>query len=142
MTSELPTTPNWPSATLMGAQFVGYDAETHTAEMAFDLPESFANMRGNVQGGLLAGPMDEAMGAAVFLASGGKLQLTLDINLALLRPVALGRIKVVARAVKSGRRVTFVESQLFDHDGTLCARATATAMTTQWPGSGETRGVG
>ncbi len=139
---NLPTEPHWASAKLMGAQFVGYDAETDTAEMAFDLPESFANMRGTVQGGLLAAPLDEAMGAAVFLSSGGKLQLSLDINLSLLRPVPLGRVTVTARAVKAGRRVTFVEGDLFDAEGKHCARATATSMTTEWPGQGKVEGDG
>lgn len=133
--TEQNLTPSWPSAKLMGAQFLSFDAETHTVEMAFTLPESFANMRGSVQGGLLAGPLDETMGAAVYLSSGGKLQLSLDINLSLLRPVAMERITVKARAVKPGRRVTFVEGELFDHAGKLCARATGTAMVTDWPGA-------
>lgn len=140
--NDLPTTPNWPSAQLMGAEFIGYDAARHVAEMAFTLPPGFANMRGHVQGGLLAGPLDEAMGAAVYLASGGKLQLTLDINLSLLRPVALGRITVKARAIKSGKRITFVEAELFDHKNDLCARATATSMTTDWPGQAKAQGDG
>lgn len=140
--NDLPTEPHWPSARTMGAKFVGYDAESHTAHMAFDLPESFANMRGTVQGGLLAGPLDEAMGAAVFLSSGGKLQLSLDINLSLLRPVPLGKVTVTARAVKAGRNVTFVESELFDAAGKLCARATATTMTTEWPEQPKAEGDG
>lgn len=135
MNSEQLLAPSWPSAKLMDAEFLSYDEETRSVEMAFTLPSSFANMRGCVQGGLLAGPIDEAMGAAVYLASGGKLQLSLDINLSLLRPVAMERITVKARAVKPGRRITFVEGELFDHEGKLCARATATSMVTDWPDS-------
>ncbi len=131
--TEMPPMLQWPSAKLMGAEFVSFDHDALTAEMAFTPPAEFANMRGHVQGGLLAGPMDEAMGAAVFLATQGKLQLTLDINLSLLRPVAQGRITVKARAVKAGRRVSFVEAELFDTEGKLCARATGTVMTTEWP---------
>ena len=133
--TDTPPMLQWPSAKLMGAQFVAMDEETLTVEMAFTPPEGFANMRGCVQGGLLAGPMDEAMGAAVFVATKGGLQLTLDINLSLLRPVPMARMTVKARAVKAGRRVTYVESELFDVNGKLCARATATAMMTQWPGA-------
>ncbi|WP_340587011.1 PaaI family thioesterase [Erythrobacter alti] len=125
----------WPSAKLMGAEFVSHDEADGTVEMAFIPPEGFANMRGCVQGGLLAGPMDEAMGAAVFVATNGGLQLTLDINLSLLRPVPMERMTVKARAVKTGRRVTYVESELFDVNGKLCARATATTMMTGWPGA-------
>ncbi|ANU08475.1 PaaI family thioesterase [Paraurantiacibacter namhicola] len=124
---------NWPSAKTLGAQPVGFDAETKTIEMAFVPPEGFANMRGCVQGGLLAGFMDEAMGAAVYMGTGGKLQLSLDINLSLLRPVAMERLTVKAHTVKPGRRITFVEAELFDHEGKLCARATATTMATEWP---------
>ncbi|GGD56263.1 hotdog fold thioesterase [Erythrobacter arachoides] len=127
-------TPDWPSAQLMGARFVGMDEGTKTVEMAFVPPAGFANMRGNVQGGLLAGFLDEAMGAAVYLGTNGKLQLSLDINLSLLAPVAMEPITVKARPVKAGRRITFVEAELFDHKGHLCARATATAMATEWPG--------
>ena len=141
MTEQKPPVLQWPSAKLMGATFVSMDEETQTVEMAFTPPEGFANMRGCVQGGLLAGFMDEAMGAAVFLGTGGKLQLSLDINLSLLRPVAMGKITVKARPVKPGRRITFVEAELFDHTGKLCARATATAMATEWPGDKE-GGVG
>ncbi|KLI64152.1 hypothetical protein AAV99_00260 [Aurantiacibacter marinus] len=130
----------WPSAKLMGAEFVGMDEDTMTVEMAFTMPPEFSNMRGSVQGGLLAAPMDEAMGAAVYLATQGKLQLTLDINLSLLRPVPLERITVKARAVKAGRRVTFVESELFDASGKLCARATATTIPTDWPGATKEQG--
>ena len=118
---------------MMGAEPVGFDADTGMVEMAFTPPEGFANMRGNVQGGLLAGFVDEAMGAAVYLGTGGKLQLSLDINISLLRPVAMERLTVKARAVKPGKRITFVEAELFDHEGTLCARATATTMATEWP---------
>ncbi|WP_271077241.1 PaaI family thioesterase [Aurantiacibacter sp. MUD61] len=132
--TETPPILQWPSAKMMGAEFVSMDEDTLTVEMAFTPPEGFANMRGSVQGGLLAGPMDEAMGAAVFLGTKGKLQLTLDINLSLLRPVPIDRMTVKARAVKAGRRVTYVESELFDVNGKLCARATATTMTTEWPG--------
>ncbi|KLE33908.1 PaaI family thioesterase [Aurantiacibacter luteus] len=136
--TDQPLTPFWPSAKTLGARFVGMDEATKTMEMAFDPPEGFANMRGHVQGGLLAGFMDEAMGAAVYLGTGGRLQLTLDINLSLLAPVALAPVTVKARPVKSGRRITFVEAELFDHEGQLCARATGTAMATEWPGQKDT----
>lgn len=131
---QLPPVPEWPSAKLMGAEFVSYDEDALMVEMAFTPPPEFASMRGVMQGGLVAGPIDEAMGAAVFLASGGRLQLTLDINLSLLRPIAMKRMTVKARAVRAGRKVSFVEAELFDYESKLCARATSTSMMTDWPG--------
>ena len=132
--TEQPPVLQWPSAKLMGAEFVAFDEDNLSVEMAFTPPASFANMRGTVQGGLLAGFLDEAMGAAVYLGTGGKLQLTLDINLSLLRPVPMEKITVKARSVKAGRRVAFVDAELFDNEGKLCARSTATTMATVWPG--------
>ena len=134
----------WPSARLMGARFVEMDEDTQSVTLGFTPPASFANMRGQVQGGLLAGFLDEALGAAVFVGSGGKLQLSLDINLSLLRPVRLAPLTVKARPVRAGRRIVFAEAELFDEDGQLCARATATSMATEWPvqgGDGEPTGT-
>ncbi|KLE33379.1 PaaI family thioesterase [Aurantiacibacter gangjinensis] len=142
MTDQSAPVLQWPSAKLMGATFVSMDEDTKTVEMAFTPPESFANMRGCVQGGLIAGFMDEAMGAAVYLGTGGKLQLSLDINLSLLRPVAMKPLTVKARPVKAGRRISFVEAEMFDNDGKLCARATATAMATEWPSASVPKNTG
>ena len=128
-------TPNWPSAKLMGSEFISFDEEMKTVELAFTPPASFANMRGVVQGGLIAGMLDEAMGAAVYVGTGGKLQISLDINLSMLRPVPLERVTVKARPVKAGARIVFVESELFDGNGELCARATGTAMAVEWQGA-------
>lgn len=139
---ELPPVFEWPSAKLVGAEIVGFDEATSTVELAFNLPPEFAAMRGTAQGGLLAGPIDEAFGAAVFLATKGKLQLSLDITLSFLRTVPMGKIIVKARAVKAGRRVSFLEGELFDKDGKLCVRSTATSMTTEWPGSTPIEGDG
>ncbi len=125
----------WPSAKLMGGRFVSMDAEAGAVEMAFTAPPAFANMRGSVQGGLAAGFLDEVMGAAVYVACKGRLQLTLDINLSLLRPIPLGELTAKARVVRAGARVAFVESELFAPDGKLCARATATTLPTEWPGA-------
>ncbi|WP_338240962.1 PaaI family thioesterase [Aurantiacibacter hainanensis] len=133
--TEINSLPSWPSAKLMGAEYLSYDEDARSVEMAFTLPDEFAAMRGTAQGGLLAGPIDEAFGAVVFMATGGKLQLSLDITMSFLRPVPMERITVKARAVKAGRRVAFLEGELFDHEGNLCVRATATSMVTEWPGA-------
>lgn len=133
--AQAPATPfQWPSARHLGAEPVRMDEATKTVEIAFTPPSGFANMRGVVQGGLLAGFMDEAMGAAVYMGTGGKLQLSLDLSIAFLAPVTMERITVKARPVKAGKRVCFVEAELFDSKGTLCATGRATTMAIEWPG--------
>ena len=127
----------WPSSRLLGSEFVSWDAETGTAEMRFVAPPEFRNMRGTVQGGLVAGFLDEVLGCALWFATGGKVQLTLDLNLSLLRPVPIGKLVGKARAVRVGSRVAFLESELFSEDGTLVARATATSIPTDMKLGGE-----
>ena len=140
--TDFSTAFQWPSAKLMDAEVINYDEEALTVEAAFTLPPEFAAMRGSAQGGLLAAPIDEAFGAALYLAHDGKLQMSLDISMSFLRPVAIDRITVRARAVKRGKRVAFLEAELFDHEGKLCVRATATSMLTDWPGQTKVKGDG
>jgi uncharacterized protein (TIGR00369 family) len=50
-----------------------------------------------------------------------------------LRAVPLETITAKGRVVKVGRRVAFLEGELFDKEGKLLARATSTAMPTPVP---------
>ena len=126
----------------MGAEFVSFDAETGELVTRFTPPPSFASPRGAVQGGLIAGFLDEVMGGALLAVTeageqGQMLPLNLDMNLTFLRMVPLETITAKGRVVKAGKRVAFLEGELFDKDGNLLARATSTALPTAVPGSEE-----
>ncbi|MEL7444311.1 MAG: hypothetical protein AAGK02_00675 [Pseudomonadota bacterium] len=54
-----------PSAELMGSEFVSFDPEKGELTTRFTPPPSFASPRGAVQGGLIAGFLDEVMGGAL-----------------------------------------------------------------------------
>ncbi|MDN3644717.1 PaaI family thioesterase [Pontixanthobacter aestiaquae] len=127
-----------PSAELMGSEFVSFDEETATATVRYTPPPSFASPRGAVQGGLIGGFLDEVMGTALLAASDGELlPLNLDMNMTFVRMVPMETITAKGRVIRVGRRVAFLEGELFDKDGNLLARATSTAMPTSVPG-GET----
>ena len=130
-----------PSAQLMGSEFVSFDEERGELTTRYTPPPSFASPRGAVQGGLIAGFLDEVMGGALlavtqaqFGEEGIRLPLNLDMNLTFVRMVPLETITAKGRVVKAGKRVAYLEGELFDSAGNLLARATSTALPTPLPG--------
>jgi len=116
------------SAKLLGWKMLGVDAETGEVTIGFDGKREFCNPVGFVQGGMLIAMMDDSMGPATFIHSGGKKMISsIDIHAHFLRPVSVGQIVVKARVVRMGRQVAFMEAELFDAAGKLCARATSSA---------------
>ncbi len=130
-----------PSAELMASDFVSFDAERGELTTRYTPPPSFASPRGAVQGGLIAGFLDEVMGGALlavtearFGAAAPRLPLNLDISMSLLKPVMAGPVIGKGRVIRRGRNVIFLEGELFDEAGKLLARATSTAIPTPRPG--------
>lgn len=116
------------SARLLGWKMLGVDAETGEVSIGFDGKSEFCNPVGFVQGGMLIAMMDDSMGPATFIHSGGtKMISSIDIHAHFLRPVPVGEIVVKARVVRMGRQVAFMEAELFDAAGRLCARASSSA---------------
>ncbi len=129
-----------PSAVLMGSEFVSFDEERGELTTRFTPPPSFASPRGAVQGGLIAGFLDEVMGGALLAVTqaqfgdeGIRLPLNLDMNLTFLRMVPLETITAKGRVVKAGKRVAYLEGELLDSEGNVLARATSTALPTPMP---------
>ena len=121
-------------ADLMGVQFDSFDAEREEITLRFHAPDSFITPRGSVQGGLVAGFLDEVMGwAHVWATEQREAPLNLDISMTLLRPVMAGPLIGKGRVIRRGRRVIFLEGELFDGEGNLLARSTSTAIPTPRP---------
>lgn len=129
-----------PHTALLGSEFLSFDEETATATMRFTVREEMTTLRGGVQGGLVAGYLDDVMGYAYVAAIGGEMApLNLEISMSLIRLIPKGATIIgTGRVVKGGRRVIFLESELKGEDGTLYARATSTAIPTARPSLTET----
>lgn len=125
-----------PHVELMGAKFIDFDPVTETITMRFSAPDSFITPRGGVQGGLVAGFLDEVMGWAHVQASKGKeAPLNLEIAMTLLKLIPPGPLVGKGRVIRRGRRAVFLEGELWDESWTtLYARATSTALPTPVPG--------
>lgn len=128
-----------PHVELMGAKFIDFDPVTETITMRFFAPDSFITPRGGVQGGLVAGFLDEVMGWAHVRASEGKeAPLNLEIAMTLLKLIPPGPLVGKGRVIRRGRRAVFLEGELWDESWTtLYARATSTALPTPVPGQGD-----
>ena len=123
-------------AELMGVAFQSFDREREEITLAFEAPASFITPRGSVQGGLVAGFLDEVMGwAHVWATDHVEAPLNLEISMTLVKPVPAGPLVGKGRVIRRGRRVIFLEGELFDSSGVLLARATSTAIPTPRPGS-------
>jgi uncharacterized protein (TIGR00369 family) len=131
-----------PHTALLGSQFVSWDADTQTATMRFTVKREMCTWRGGVQGGLVAGYLDDVMGYAYVAATGGLMApLNLEISMSLIRLIPEGPLIGKGRVVRAGQRVIFLEGELLAEDGTLHARATSTAIPTPRP-TPEQNGMG
>jgi uncharacterized protein (TIGR00369 family) len=123
-----------PHTALLGSEFVSFDEATMTATMRFTVKREMTTWRGGVQGGLVAGYLDDVMGYAYVAATGGVMApLNLDISMSLIRLIPEGPLIGKGRVVRAGQRVIFLEGELLAEDGTLHARATSTAIPTPRP---------
>lgn len=124
-----------PHTALLGSEFVGWDEASQTATMRFTVKREMTTWRGGVQGGLVAGYLDDVMGYAYVASTGGEAApLNLDISMSLIRLIPEGAVVIgKGRVVKAGRRVIFLEGELLAEDGTLYARSTSTAIPTPRP---------
>ena len=128
-----------PHSNLLGSQFVSFDEATQTATMRFTVKREMTTWRGGVQGGLVAGYLDDVMGYAYVAATGGEMApLNLEISMSLIRLIPEGPLIGKGRVVKSGRKVIFLEGELLSEEGKLMARATSTALVTPRPSSTQT----
>ena len=93
-----------PHTSLLASEFVSFDEETQTATMRFTVKPEMTTWRGGVQGGLVAGYLDDVMGYAFVAATGGELApLNLELSMSLIRLIPEGATIIgKGRVVKAG----------------------------------------
>ncbi|WP_108788213.1 hotdog fold thioesterase [Erythrobacter sp. Alg231-14] len=128
-----------PHTSLLGSEFAEFDETTQTATMRFTVKREMTTWRGGVQGGLVAGYLDDVMGYAYVAATDGEMApLNLEISMSLIRLIPEGPLIGKGRVVKSGRKVIFLEGELYSEEGKLMARASSTALPTPRPSATDT----
>jgi uncharacterized protein (TIGR00369 family) len=102
-------------------------------EIAFVARPEFLNPTGRVQGGFLSAMLDEALSIAGQVACGmTHIMSTLEMKTSYLAAARPGRLVARGRVTRLGKTVVFLEGELRDADGKLCATATATALPVEY----------
>ncbi len=118
-----------PCSDTLGMRLVELSQAEQWVRMEFDVSPSFANPTGAVQGGFISAMLDEAMSTAVIIASNVTMTApTLEMKTSFLKRLMPGKASVTARILRMGKSAAFMEADCFDPEGTLVARATATAI--------------
>jgi uncharacterized protein (TIGR00369 family) len=118
-----------PCSRLLGWHLLGHDEARGWIKVGFEATTDFLNPAGRVQGGILAAMLDDTMGPAVLVHSGGTLYpSSIDMNVSFLAAAQPGPLICEADVLRLGKTVGFVEGRLHDEAGRLLARATASVM--------------
>ena len=118
------------SARTLGFRMLSVTQAERRVEVAFEpSAEAVANPMGQIQGGYVCAMLDECMSVAGMITSGMTCVMpTLEMKTSFLRPAMPGPLKGVGWVVKWGRTVCFAEGELYDPEGRLLAKASATAI--------------
>ena len=116
-----------PCTETLGMRLTHVNQAKMTARFDFEARQDFANPTGAIQGGFIAAMLDEAMSTTAIIASNVTMNApTLEMKVSFLRPLFVGKASAEARILKWGRTTCFIEAELFDPEGQLVAKASAT----------------
>ena len=118
-----------PCSQLLGWRLLAHDESKGWIKVGFEGTADFLNPAGRVQGGILTAMLDDTMGPAVLIKSGGALYpSTIDMNVSFLSAAKPGPLVCEGEVLRLGKTVGFVEGRLTDEDGRLLVRANASVM--------------
>lgn len=109
---------------------ISYDAAEKSATAGFTVRREYCHTNGTIaQGGFITAWLDAAMAQAAIHATNHAFGVaSLEIKVSFLERVGPGEGRAVGRVVRSGKRVAFLEGDLFNPEGKLAAQATSTAL--------------
>jgi len=117
------------SSQTLGFDLIALNQAEQWVDIAFTATDDMLNPTGRVQGGFLCAMLDEALSIAGQVASGmTHIMSTLEQKTSFLAAAKPGRLVARGRVTRLGRTVVFLEGEIRDSDGKVCATATATAL--------------
>lgn len=115
---------------LLGFRVLSWDAAGRALWGGFTVRREFCHTNATIaQGGFVTGWLDMAMARAVQHATDRAFHVaSLEIKVTFLEQVGPGEGKVLARITRLGKRIAFLEGELFNPAGRSAARASSTAL--------------
>ena len=109
---------------------VDWNADTRSVRAAFTVRREYCHTNGTIaQGGFVTAWLDAAMAHAVRHDTDHQFGVvSLEIKVSFLERVGPGPGQVHGRVVRRGKRVVFLEGDLYNAEGRLAAQATSTGM--------------
>ncbi|WP_310498540.1 PaaI family thioesterase [Sandarakinorhabdus sp.] len=119
-----------PTARLLGQEILEVDSAAGRVKMRFQPGPECRNPMGNVQGGIVVAMLDDAAAFAAIVKSGKRIGIpTIELKTSFFAPARSGvPLYAEGRCIKLGKRIAFMEADLFDEAGTLLARLTTSAV--------------
>lgn len=121
-----------PATELLGFRPIDIDPGRGHVRIGYTAKPDFCNPLGVIQGGFLTAMVDEAMAiACVAMADFEVFVPTLELKVSFLNAGYPGPMEAEGQVLRLGKSVAFLEGSLFDGDGKLLIRASATARVTR-----------
>lgn len=119
-----------PTAAILGQEILEIDSAAGRVKMKFQPVDACRNPMGNVQGGIVVAMLDDAAAFAAIIKSGKRIGIpTIELKTSFFAPAKAGvPLYAEGRCLKLGKRIAFMEADLFDEEGTLLARLTTSAI--------------
>ena len=119
-----------PTAAILGQEILEIDSAAGRVKMKFQPIDACRNPMGHVPGGIVVAMLDDAAAFAAIIKSGKRIGIpTIELKTSFFAPAKAGvPLYAEGRCLKLGKRIAFMEADLFDEEGTLLARLTTSAI--------------
>lgn len=119
-----------PTAAILGQEILEIDSAAGRVKMKFQPIDACRNPMGNIQGGIVVAMLDDAAAFSAIVKSGKRIGIpTIELKTSFFAPAKAGvPLFAEGRCLKLGKRIAFMEADLFDEAGTLLARLTTSAI--------------
>jgi uncharacterized protein (TIGR00369 family) len=116
-----------PCSRELGLKVIEINRTLGTAVLEFNPDGRFLNPIGTIQGGIVAAMLDDTFSIAILAATDiNTAAPTLEMKVSFFRSALPGKLTGRGRMVHMGKSTGFCESELYDEQGQLIAKASAT----------------